>query len=241
MPVTMNDVLAYLRADEPNYDAAARLGPEALEPLNHLVRGDDSGLASKAAYLAGLIGDVQSVEVLRNAAQHLDPAVRVATAAAVQFVPADAVAPLFAVLARDSDMGVRRIAIESLPERLGSDVVNTLREIARDDQDEFIRRLATQKLSREEAIVILPPSSSLPVGKATPPTNYKQTFTAKGGTPPYRFEVVVPQGLPPGLALSHGGVLSGVPTRPGRFNFAVTAIDSAGVSADPQVYTIVID
>jgi hypothetical protein len=89
-------------------------------------------------------------------------------------------------------------------------------------------------------IVILPPSTLLPLATTKPPTAYKQVFTARGGKPPYTFRVIVPQALPPGLSLSADGVLSGTPTKVGHFNFAVTAQDSEGTSAQPQVYTIVV-
>jgi len=89
-------------------------------------------------------------------------------------------------------------------------------------------------------LVLLPPSTTLPAGKITPPTPYQQTFTATGGTPPYRFAVAVPQTLPPGLSLSAAGVLSGIPQQHGRFNFGISVSDSQGGSGGPQVYTIVI-
>jgi uncharacterized repeat protein (TIGR01451 family) len=54
---------------------------------------------------------------------------------------------------------------------------------------------------------------------------YNQTITASGGTAPYGFSVTSGQ-LPPGLALSTGGVLSGAPTGGGSFSFTVTAADA---------------
>lgn len=87
-------------------------------------------------------------------------------------------------------------------------------------------------------LTIVPPSKLLP--QATLGKPYSFTFTATGGTPPYRFSIVVEAGLPPGLKLASGGVLSGTPTKGGRFNFSVTVVDSAGTSAQPQVYSIVV-
>ncbi len=84
--------------------------------------------------------------------------------------------------------------------------------------------------------------SSLPNG--TVGTSYSQTITASGGTSPYSY-AVTSGGLPAGLSLSSGGVLSGTPTAGGTFNFTVTATDStAAGSGGPFVgnlaYTLTI-
>ena len=57
---------------------------------------------------------------------------------------------------------------------------------------------------------------------------YSQTFTGFGGEAPYTFEVT-DGNLPQGLNLdSNSGVLSGMPTESGEFNFEITATDSTG-------------
>jgi len=84
----------------------------------------------------------------------------------------------------------------------------------------------------------LPPSSNLAGGTVGVPYNpgMTPTFTASGGMPPYTFVAAAP----PGLSVSQSGVLSGIPTTPGRFNFSVRATDVTGASGCPIVYTIVI-
>jgi len=82
------------------------------------------------------------------------------------------------------------------------------------------------------AITILAPqlsitTSSLPAGTvnvAYPLT----TLAATGGTPPYSWSVG--SGMPPGLALSAAGVLTGTPTQGGTFTFTVAATDAAGLT-----------
>lgn len=56
---------------------------------------------------------------------------------------------------------------------------------------------------------------------------YSQTLSASGGTGPYTF-VVNSGNLPPGVALSSDGILSGTPTTEGTFSFTVTATDVNG-------------
>jgi 5'-nucleotidase len=53
------------------------------------------------------------------------------------------------------------------------------------------------------------------------------TLSASGGTPPYTWTAT---GLPDGVALSGGGVVSGTPTTAGTSSVTVTATDSAGGS-----------
>jgi large repetitive protein len=55
-------------------------------------------------------------------------------------------------------------------------------------------------------------------------------FTAAGGTPPYAWALTSGT-LPPGLALSSDGVLSGTPTALGNFVFSVGVSDSGGAGS----------
>ncbi len=72
-------------------------------------------------------------------------------------------------------------------------------------------------------------------------TPYSQQFTARGGTPPYTF-TMTPRALtgdmlPPGLALSPGGLISGTTTSTGPYRFNLIAQDSAG-NAFSRAYTL---
>ena len=90
----------------------------------------------------------------------------------------------------------------------------------------------------QSPITITPPGSLLPDG--TVGIGYTQMFTASGGSPPYAFSTFLPGSLPPGLILSSGGVISGMPSIPGRFNFIVVATDVTGAENCHEVYTIVV-
>ncbi len=67
-------------------------------------------------------------------------------------------------------------------------------------------------------------TTSLPGGTAA--TAYSATLSASGGTPPYTWTVGSGQ-LPPGVALSSSGTISGNPTTSGQFTFSVGVRDSA--------------
>lgn len=114
MAVTMDQVRAILEAEEPDYDEAARLGPEALPHLDALIGGPDLGLAVKATSLAGRIGTEGAAPVLERAAGHDERVVRVAAAAATRHVPGSAATPVLDRLLDDQDEGVRRMALKSI-------------------------------------------------------------------------------------------------------------------------------
>lgn len=66
-------------------------------------------------------------------------------------------------------------------------------------------------------------NTSLPAGTVNYP--YQATLSAMGGLPPYSWSVI--QGsLPQGLTLNSNGVISGMPTAAGTFNFTVQVSDS---------------
>ncbi|MBB3455021.1 hypothetical protein FHT86_003320 [Rhizobium sp. BK313] len=75
---------------------------------------------------------------------------------------------------------------------------------------------------------------TLPAGTAG--TAYSQTLTASGGTGSYTYSLLTGS-LPLGVALSPGGVLSGIPTTGGTFNFTVKAADGLTFTGS-QAYSI---
>jgi hypothetical protein len=67
---------------------------------------------------------------------------------------------------------------------------------------------------------------------------FSQTFTAGNTIGTVNFTTA--SGLPAGLSLSAGGVLSGTPTQTGSFGIVVTATDANGCSGSGSTYTLVI-
>jgi len=69
---------------------------------------------------------------------------------------------------------------------------------------------------------------------------YYQQITAGGGTPPYTY-TLISGALPPGLNLSSGGLLGGVPTAGGTYSFTIRACDSTSVNGPvcgSQAYSV---
>src|SRR5262245_25963348 len=93
-------------------------------------------------------------------------------------------------------------------------------------------RTPPQTTQKEFSLVINPAPGPLSITTGSPlpsgiiGTAYSQTFSATGGTTPYRWSLVTGS-LPAGLSFSASGVLNGTPTSAGTFNFTVRTTDSA--------------
>ena len=116
MAVEMEQVKAALDPEEPDYAGAVKgLGPDALPHLERIITGDHTGLAAKAAYLAGLIGTDKCLPAMNKAAASGQAVVRLAAAAAAQYMPDEYRDSLVLQLVDDADAGVQKVAMRSAP------------------------------------------------------------------------------------------------------------------------------
>ena len=129
MSIQRADIIELLDVDEPDYEAAAELGDDAIPFLLDIAEFGRPLLAQKATALAAMITSDRSASVIRIAAQRIEPAVRVAAAAALaDLAPSTSDSYLIApetepmddvleALLADEDEGVRRFAEESAQAR----------------------------------------------------------------------------------------------------------------------------
>jgi len=82
--------------------------------------------------------------------------------------------------------------------------------------------------ARPEPLTI---STVSPLRKGTVGMDYRQTFSATGGTPPYLWSVVSGS-VPPGLTLAETGILAGVPTTDDAYAFRVRVVGSGNREAE---------
>ena len=143
MAVTREQVLAQLYPDEPRFEQAAQLGPEALPHLMQIVREGDPELASKATSLAGIINAAGSAEVVGAAAGSYDPVIRVAAAAALGNL-AEMPSPLAQSMLEDEDVGVRKLALRSLERQQPAGFKQKAQQMAANDSHPVLRELAAR-------------------------------------------------------------------------------------------------
>lgn len=149
MAVTYEQVKAALDPEEPAYTRAANeLGEAALPHLSRLIAGDHPMLASKAAYLAGLIGTAGAADVLHRAARSTSARVRVAAAAAAAKLPADHASDVLVDLVDDNDAGVQKVAIKSVPDGASDVLVARVASLGGGLADTVVRTLAREVMAR---------------------------------------------------------------------------------------------
>lgn len=143
----MDDVLGFVDQEEPNYEAAARLGKEALPFLAQLVREDNIGRASKAACMASHIDDAESANIVALAAKRNEAAVRVAAAASLRNLRQVPIT-LVGHLLDDDAVGVRKWTLKALEVHPIQSFQNRIQEIATKDPEANLRDLAKGLLHR---------------------------------------------------------------------------------------------
>jgi len=146
--VTMEQIRAILDSDEPNYGQAAGLGREALPLIESLIAGSDGMLASKAAYMAGVIGDSGSAAVLGRAARSPHILVRIAAAASSRHLSGADASGVLVGLLQDPDVGVRKVALKSVPQDATPALQQQIDHLSKTAPENFLRSLSTEALGR---------------------------------------------------------------------------------------------
>jgi HEAT repeat protein len=149
MAVTMKQVLALLDVDEPVYAEAAELGAGALVHVEALIEGPDPMLASKAAFLAGMIRSDKAVSVLKKALRYPDPRVRIAVAATAANLPKAAANAMLLDLVGDKDVGVRKTAVKAVKDA-DAKLKARLKALSTGDPDHTVRTISGDRLRKLE-------------------------------------------------------------------------------------------
>lgn len=142
MPTTMNEVRAFLEAEEVDYAGASKLGVTAVPFLLQLVQGGDLNLASKAAYLASLIKGERAAAVIETAAKSSEPVVRAAVASGLRNLPEAQASRVLARLGQDPDASIRKVTLQSAQRLRSPRIAAKLQQLARKDPEPAIRALA---------------------------------------------------------------------------------------------------
>jgi HEAT repeat protein len=158
MAVTSEQVRAALDPEEPDYETAAQLGPDALPHLQRFVEGPDPNLASKAAYLAGRIGDPQAAPILELAAGSEDPVIRAAAAGGVRHLPDEEADAVVVRLVDDDDPAVRKTALKAVPASPSEDLAAKVEVLREHEPEPAVRELAAEVSDRTSGGGRAPPA-----------------------------------------------------------------------------------
>jgi len=142
---TLDQLRRELDKDELDYPALSkRLGSKVLPQLETLVAEDEPRIASKAAYLAGLIGTAKSKQVVALAANSRHDVVRVSAAAALAAMPPAQATGIAEQLLSDPDIGVRARAAKAAATIDAPILAKRIRSMAKSDSEPALRELATE-------------------------------------------------------------------------------------------------
>jgi len=144
--VTRDELIAALEPDEVDYDRVVRfLGSDALPLLPELIDGERLDIAAKATSLAGRLTGEDRLPALERAARSPHAVVRIAAAAAAEYVSAPEAERLVPLLLDDAEPAVRKLAIRASEPLSGLPQVQAaLERVAAADPVEGLRDLVAQ-------------------------------------------------------------------------------------------------
>ncbi len=142
--VSKKDLIALLHAD--NYSGAQQLGIQVIEALKGIIQGNDVNLTAKATYVAGLINDDRSVDVIELAAKSRTPAVRVAAASAAAHLSAERAEPILMRLLKSKDVGIRKVALNAASGSMTEKVRLQVQKVRKLESNQHLKSLASSIL-----------------------------------------------------------------------------------------------
>jgi hypothetical protein len=142
---TLDEVRKEIDKDELDYpELALSLGAAALPQLQALVAEDEPRIASKAAYLAGLISEGNAHDIVALAARSRHDVVRVAAAK----LPTQHAVSVTSQLLKDSEAGVRIRAMKSAAAIDEPALAAQMKTMGEQDKDPHVRTYAAGAYSK---------------------------------------------------------------------------------------------
>ena len=142
MSITMQQVLAEIDREEPNYAAFAALGADALPHLQMIVEANDPLRSAKAAYAASMIGGSGAIKLLQAASDHHEPQVRMAVAQGLQNLAKATPSDLVLKSLGDVDPGVRKLALRTAGQLKRPEFAATVLNMQKSDPADHLRSAA---------------------------------------------------------------------------------------------------
>ena len=146
MPMTLEQLRNQLSAIESDVGIYAGIGPSEIPLLEQLLQDKEAWMASRAVFALSRVPDIRAVTILSRAVADPRQEVRVAVATSVNNLkPADANNILLKLLT-DTELGVRKFAVQAVSETHDAAVHAKLRDIQTRDSAPSIRDIAKDKV-----------------------------------------------------------------------------------------------
>lgn len=209
MPMSKSQLRERLSAIEPDESLYEGIGPSEVPLLRELLADEEAWLAARAAHALSRIDSESAQEALVAASKSDRPEVRVAVAASASALPPSVSDEVLAALIDDSNVGVRKFAIQSVSDNNSGMVRQKLTEVAMTEPHAPLRQ-----------------SAELQARALAGPGAEGTSYGADAGAPPAGKDVAeppsyggAPEEAPPGMgadAPSSGGGSDSVPAGMGR-------------------------
>ena len=146
MAMTLEQLRSQLSAIEPNESTYAGIGSAEIPLLEILLQDTETWLASRAVFALSRIPDPKAVHALSRAAADSRQEIRVAVAASTVNLQPSYANPLLLRLLTDSELGVRKFAVQAVSDAHNEKVQARLRALETQDPSGPIRDAARSKL-----------------------------------------------------------------------------------------------
>jgi HEAT repeat protein len=147
MAMTLEELRRQLSAIEPDEATYSGIGAAEIPLLEQLARDPEPWMASRAVFAASRVADARAKAILARAAGDSRPELRVAAAAATKNPPPAEANSLLLQALNDSDLGVRKFAVQSVAATHSEPVHARLRELESGDPAPAIRNAAKSRLA----------------------------------------------------------------------------------------------
>lgn len=151
MAKTLEEIREQLSAIEPSEETYDDLGPDDVDALKELASDDQDWLAARAVHALARVGSGPATDAVVAAASDSRREVRAAAAMVARLMPAESADAVVARLVDDSDPSVRKFAVQSVTSGSGDAVLARVTEVAHNDDDPRIRRLAQGAVDSAQA------------------------------------------------------------------------------------------
>jgi HEAT repeat protein len=150
--MTLEQLRNQLSSIEPDDGIYAGIGPSEIPLLEQLLQDTEAWIASRAVFALSKVPDIRAVTILSRAVADPRQEVRVSVAASVTNLrPSDANNILLKLLA-DTDLGVRKFAVQAVSGSHDAAVHAKLRELETRDAVPLLRDVAKDRLRKLKLI-----------------------------------------------------------------------------------------